>query len=340
MVLIMDHHFQAWGYISKELFGSVCEVTHKIPWGFIGKRDNFTNLSVEQFLTTKQYYGTILLHILSGEGIAVDKIIQCIDHAQKYCVKLILLEHNPEHSDWSNIKTRLANNLLLIEEKLNSINTTERISWGRNLLIKLSVIPKLNLDLNDQYYEENIRYRFTKKTDLGCDRTELIYTHTSEKPISNTILDELQHLDRITWVIGGMLALETIPKLVNIKHYLIDSVLLQAIYALYIIDPKDQRVQLLYDTNRLKRVRESAPIYMDQNTEKNWWRNIDKLYNLSNISKYIESIMHKNLKDFKDPGQGIYVSTVPRQFWQHLIGSHYIISSVENPMDFPTLIKP
>jgi len=331
-----NHHLDAWQKVEDELLGNVCEVSRKIPWGFIGKRSNFVNLSVDQFLSSHTYYDTIVFHILSGEGEPIDRIITSLGLAFSRCLKLVILEHDPTSPDWASVGF-MPSNLQKIREFLESKTNIHEISWGRNLLITGTTTPLYIPGLNDKYCAGHIRHKFACSNDCGINKEHLIYTHTSESPVSDKDIARLAKLKRITWVAGGMLCLETIPKLPNVEHHIIDSVLLQLVYLQYIIEP-NQKMGSLYNLEKLRDIKTDAPLFMDQGTAKKWWRNT--ILNLPRPYPPIKSIKHTQLYEFSDPGHGIYVSTVGRKDWEHLTDDHLILTSIGGVRDTPHIIEP
>lgn len=345
-------HKEAWNYVKKELFGNVCEITRKKPWGFKQDRNEIINLTVNEYLKSNEYFETIILHILSGEGEKLENIISVIKSAYDNCLKLVILEHNPAAKEWISSKfitksriNKIYHALLRFKEEVKIIN------WGRNFLFSISTLSPLMLNqLNDEYYRNFINLRFVTEKDKGICTKNLIYTHTSELPLLNEEIKRIPKNKSINWVIGGGLFLETIPKLPNNKHKLIDYVFLQIIFTRYIIENKlsesfHLKISSLYDIDEFEYIKKEVPLYQDQiGYPPNHWRNLIKFnLEIGKIKNQIISIEHRDLKDLNVKGEIIYVSTVDYKFWKHLSYKNWIISALENRIysrDVPRLYAP
>lgn len=201
----MNHHLEAWEYVSKHLFGTVCEVTRKKPWGFKEDREDIINKTVEEFLSENTRYDTVILHILLGEGERLSVFNKVVRKARENAIKVVVLEHNPEEFGTPKVE-------------FEGIHE----NWGRNLLYAFTTIPYLELhQLNDEYYKENINKVYVNENDHGICVNNLIYTHTSEEPIDFK-LPEGEYM----WVIGGGIPLESMRE----GDVLMDSVLRQCIW--------------------------------------------------------------------------------------------------------------
>ncbi len=94
-----DPHAYAHAAVASHVFGTVVEVTHKVPWGF----DELprTNVTVPEYLTNPFPADTTILHILIGE-----KIPQCVtkevyEKALAQSRRVLVLEHNKDSDDWA-----------------------------------------------------------------------------------------------------------------------------------------------------------------------------------------------------------------------------------------------
>jgi hypothetical protein len=302
----MNNHLEAWEHVKKHIFGSVCEVARRTPWGFKEDMNSIHNVTVEEFLKSDDKFDTIILHILSGEGEPTGKIIDCIYHAYDHCIKLIILEHNPDSKDFKDLVSLgfIKSELKLIGEHYIEDN------WGRNMLFALTTMAPLHLPhLNDKYYKENIDKTFVLPHDEGIHKKHLIYTHCSETPIDFELPE-----GTIYWVAGGGLAFEAMED--KNENILIDSVLRQCIYW----TKQTWKTDRLYSFEDLK---------------------IDKDYRQWRVIKHNnvqpDSIQHISLQDLDCEGNTVYVSTVHKKYWEHLKGRNNIIDAW-SARDKPCLI--
>jgi hypothetical protein len=293
----MDVHVEAWEHVENHIFGTVCEIARRVPWGFYMDMNDIHNVSVEEFLSSEDKFDTILLHILSGEGEPKSNILDVIHSAYNRCIKLIILEHNPESNDFTNLEP-----VDFIRDALNDLN--EMIieeNWGRNMLFACTTMSPLHLpQLNDEYYNKYINSTFQKQNiEYGTDKKHLIFTHSSESPIEFDLPK-----GTIYWVIGGGLCFESMKE--NNENILIDSVLRQV---LYFTEPSWKR-------NRLYVFRD-----IEIKEDKDQWRIIK-----SNGVRP-DSIQHLPLQKLKCENSTVYVSTCPHKFWKHLREKNNIIDS-------------
>jgi len=91
----------AWAYAAlvPHVFGSIVEVTHKVPWGF--HEFARTNVDVSQYLEAVFSADTTILHILLGEGIGRQQFLAVYHKALSQSRRVIVLEHNRESADWA-----------------------------------------------------------------------------------------------------------------------------------------------------------------------------------------------------------------------------------------------
>jgi hypothetical protein len=306
----MNHHNDAWTIVQSHIFGSVCEVARTTPWGFKEDMEEIHNVSVNEFLKSDSRYDTIILHILSGEGSAYLK--ECIKHAYDLCVKLIVLEHNPNHKDWE-YDTNVTWDRLSYIEQLEKVYGEKVIKedWGRNILYACTTMAPFHLpQLNNKYYNKHINESYVRPHDEGIDKKHLIYTHTSESPIDFELPE-----GTIYWVAGGGLAFEAMESSNN--NILIDSVLRQCIYW----SKQSWKTDRLYTFEGIK---------IDEDYKQ--WRVIKH----NNIQP--DSIQHIPLQDLKCKDSTVYVSTVHKNYWKHLVPNNNIIDAWTE-RDKPCLIK-
>lgn len=296
----MNHHLEAWEHVKKHLFGTVCEVTTKTPWGFKEDRADIINKSVDEFLEEDTRYDTVILHILSGEGETKERILDVLDKAYKNAVKVVVLEHFPEEFGLKDLD--FIENYLIKEYY-------EYENWGRNLLYAFTTMSPLCLPkLSDEYLKEHINKTYVNETDHGVCKNNLIYTHTSETPIDFK-LPEGEYI----WVIGGGIPFESMG-----NDTLIDPVLRQCIDAARTCNVTDWKLERLYSFKEI-----------DEDKDKwlNHWRKAEIKHTKP---KYI---LHKDLRDVKEKGKVIYVSTVDKSCWNHLIKDNIILDAWTPPRD-------
>lgn len=306
----MNAHVEAWNHVKEHLFGKVCEVARKTPWGFKEDREDIVNVSVEQFLKSSERYDSIILHILSGEGEPMSNILKVLESAYDRCLKIVVLEHNPKSEDFSGLQSLLPiHNFICVKDE---IMISE--NWGRNLLMAFTTMNPLHLpQLCDKYYKDNINEVFVEAHDEGIDSNHLIYTHCSEKSINFNIPKGI-----VGWVIGGGLAYESMN--VENENTLFDSVLRQVIYCAKQYNPSCWKLDRLYNFNGLK-----------VGDDYKQWRVIKP----NGVKP--DSIQHKSLQDIECSYRTVYVSTIHRKYWEHLVPDNDIIDSWTE-RDTPRLI--
>ena len=176
----MNPHITAWNAIKDEMFGEVCEVARRVPWGFKADYPSIHNVTCDQFLETDKAFGTVILHILIGEGESLDVFEKVFRHAYKHALKVIVLEHSPSSSDWARndnvTEERIDFLQKLLDESVERIRTKD---LGRNVVHLFTTVKPLFIDqINDNYIKENLNksWKGTKKAAWYSDG---YYTHTS-----------------------------------------------------------------------------------------------------------------------------------------------------------------
>lgn len=313
----VNAHTEAWDNVKEELFGVVCEVTRTTPWGFREDREDIINLSVEEFLNSEGRYDTIILHILSGEGEPMPRVLECVKEAHKRAVKVVVLEHNPSHDDFKNSNLNDINPLLSFIMENNSVPKVK--NWGRNLLYAYTTIHPLQLpQLSDKYYKENINNTFCEVGDHGVCQNNLVYIKTSEKPIDFELPEGPKF-----WIVGGGIPRETMmPQDYN---YLFDISLRQCILcAGHYVDEED-----LWKLERLYKFKEP----LENKNDAPHWRHV------KGNGVYPDVISHHGLEELMEcRGATIYVSTVHKKHWAHLMKNNNIIDAWSE-RDTPRLLK-
>jgi len=321
-------HQQAWDKVKSQIFGSVCEVARRTPWGFKRDDDNIDNKTVKEYLGSKDFFDTVILHILSGEGEGQSQIIDVLNHAYANSVKILVLEHNPYHEDWNDLSREM------ISSKPRDIDFIRKwisakkekfdehtIGNGRNLLISFTTMQPLHLpQLSNDYLKENIDKKYVSSFDCGIDKKFKVYTHTSEYKIDFNLPE-----GKIYWTIGGGLSYESMSS--NNENILFDSVLLQVL-----------RCGFLYkvDKNKLKRIfKDIDKIGKGSPDTLPHWYNRPNLWRKVKSNEVIpNSIIHKNIEDLNCENHTVYVSSINRRFWRHLESRNNIIDSWTK-RDFP-----
>jgi hypothetical protein len=343
----MNPHKTAWRAVQPTLFGDVCEITSRPNWGFKQDRGDIRNVTVGEFIENPFFSDTIILHILAGEGIPLSTIQDLIPIVYDNCVKLVILEHSPMSGDWDDNADVTAARLQFLIDILgiygNSINTKD---LGRNLVFEMTTLHPLDLpELSDAFYAEEIDKKFVGVKDRGINKTNRVYVTTSESPLPDEYLPMIPEDLRCTWVIGGQWYLETIPKLPNNEHHLIDVVLLQTIFARYVIEDDRDAVFLrkmgsLYDVDELKSMAEDSPDELFQGNGHRWRNIIKDRSKYEGIKNQIRSIRLGNVADMQVKGELVYTSTVECSVLsEDLLKNNYIISaSLRNlPRNKPVL---
>ena len=293
----MTHHEEAWNHVKEHLFGTVCEVTRKKPWGFKQDRDDIVNVTVQEFLESTDRYDTIILHILSGEGVDAGVICVVIEQAIERCIKLVILEHNPNSKDFKYLHgTQYMYNLIRNKGVVSE-------HWGRNFLLACTTFRYLQLpQLSDAYYKKHINNAYVSRIDHGIDPSLKVYTHTSEQPVSFDLPE-----GTIYWVIGGGIVTENMET--ENENILIDSVLKQVLLCANDYEP-GWKVDRLFDFSGLR-----LPDW------KNEWRVIEP----NGVTP--DKILHLSLEDLDCEDCTVYVSTVHIDQWWHLIKKNRIMEA-------------
>lgn len=324
--LTMNNHLEAWEHVRKHLFGTVCEVALRTPWGFKEDKADIINVTLDDFLKSNTKYDTILFHIILGEGGDEHKFSQAINKAHDLCVKVVILEHNPNHVDWKGKNLKL---FVCPEEHILD-------NWGRNMLFAYTTFDRLQLEeLSDEYVAKHLPVRYVEPHDCGIDKERLIYTHCSESPIDFEL-----PVGTIYWVIGGGLPYESI----RAKNYnvLIDSVLAQVLYCARLYGEEEWKLARIWpDVVKINPTTE----YLPQGSNKTHWRQIRP----TNVKP--NEIRHMSLTDVQVTVDGdvvdntgrpnaidtVFVSTVHKKYWEHLEGKVNLIDSWTPPRDVPKL---
>jgi hypothetical protein len=293
----MNPHVEAWQHVKAHLYGTVCEVALRTPWGFVVDDDTITNVTVDDFLSSTIRYDTIILHILSGENETQARVERVIQSALERCIKLVILEHNPESDDFDGLRELgFIDDLLCDKEVIYE-------DWGRNVLYACTTFDYLQLpELSDEYFRDNIDVAYVKPDYDGIDKELLIYTHTSEQNIDFELPSGV-----IYWVIGGGFPYENMmPSNVNI---LIDSVLRQVLHCAHYFEP-GWKIERLYPLPRVTAINHGDS-----------WRVVKP----NGVKPY--AILHKSLTDLKSGGNTIYVSTVHIDAWWRLMIHNHVIDA-------------
>ena len=338
----MNHHKRAWKSIQTELLGEVCEVARRTPWGFKSDRKSIHNVTCEKFLKSKKTFGTVILHILLGEGESQEVFQKVLRHSYKHALKIIILEHSPKSHDWIGNKNVTTERMNFLRDSLDSLGERIRTKdLGRNIVYHLTTVKPLFVDQLSDKYIKNHLYR--SHTGKQWQYPDGYYTHSSEFPISHEIIKELPEGKDFYWIIGGSMFLANIHKLPGHQHKLIDSVLKQCLYARISLEPDSE--DLRCKINTIKDGIADNMINNLQNTPMSnpdgRWKNFYKTFGSKGVLEKINSIEHQNITKLNVSGQIIYTSTVPIKNYNHLKPNNWVITGMEGPArNIPTLIKP
>lgn len=323
-------HQQAWSKVKSQVFGSVCEVARRTPWGFKCDDDSIDNKTVKEYLGSKDFFDTVILHILSGEGESQSQIIDVLNHAYANSVKILVLEHNPYHEDWNDLSKEMISSKprdidfirKWIDSKKEKFDESI-IGDGRNLLISFTTMQPLHLpQLSDDYLKENIDKKYVNSHDCGIDKKFRVYTHTSEYGIDFDLPE-----GRIYWTIGGGLPYEAMSS--SNENILFDSVLLQVLYSGYLYGVDKNKLKRIFKD--IEKIGEGSPDTLPH------WNNRPNLWRKTKSNGVVpDSIIHKNIKDLNCENDTVYVSSIDKNFWGHLESKNNVIDSWTK-RDFPTL---
>lgn len=295
---MMDHHKIAWQKVQPQIFGKVCEVSRVTPWGFCNDDPQIKNQTVDDFLSSQETYHTVILHILSGESVATELIAQTIRAAVARCIKLIILEHNPDSGDISGLRP--------VDWMIGFLSPNRVVvdNWGRNLMMYCSTTAPLQIpEISNDWYRENINRSYVHEYDCGIDKRHLIYTHTSETRIDFDLPE-----GTIYWVAGGGLALESMKR--KNRNVIFDSIFRQCVYTAFRTGLETWKAESLVPgiTSIY------APSYLPQTGGRpDHWRRVE----WNHIRP--DEIIVAGVEDLHpDPADTVYVSTVEREKWNHL----------------------
>jgi hypothetical protein len=188
-------------------------------------------VSVDEYLCSKySLYDTTILHILSGEGCATDNVAQAITKAVRESLRVIILEHNPNSSDFDGLRP-----LDYINDVLRGCCHKVVSIDDRNLMYVVSTIDRVDY---------NGSRALSTKTEWmpdreGTDWTNTIYLLSSEnfrdkEKIFSDDIARMVHNSTGDYysVVGGMMFLNAIYQAdPQWDIRLFDASLLQCIYA-------------------------------------------------------------------------------------------------------------
>jgi hypothetical protein len=291
---MVNHHLEAWNKVKTKLFGSVCEVTRTKPWGFYMHDPEIKNLTIQEFLESEERFGTVIMHILQGEGENPDVVKEVYRKAHECCVKLVILEHDPNCEDFEGLP-----NIFWMTQGVCKLD-----NWGRNLMVTKTTMTPLELpELSDEWLKKELNKSFVEPHDCGIDKEHLIYVTTSESKIDFELPKGL-----IYWVAGGGLCLESMKK--DNTNIVFDPVLRQVLWIAHRVGVEEWKLRMIYPSiNTI-----SSPDYLPQTggSDKHW-RRVEWNGVVPNL------IIVKDLKEynfFED--STIYVSSVHEDHWKHL----------------------
>ena len=235
-------------------FSDMVEVVHKKPWGFY--QEGCQIIHIDDFLLGKDsdVFKTITMHILMGNGCETKKVLQSIEKSFKKCVRLLILEHNPDHKDWTRNKKVSQAKISDIETLLKNNNmpfTKSVLGDGRNILYTVSTIPffdwsdiekgtficgTIKVESPDDYISISAsRHKTVKKQEVytGCSEDR----RRPEKLLDDEIVDFIEPLNLPLYsVCGGMMALDALSQYTPPKIYLLDCSFKQVLFSSIIIN--------------------------------------------------------------------------------------------------------
>ena len=275
-------------------FKEMEEVSTKTPWGFY--RSGCKNIHMDEFLDRPYAFRkTITLHILSGEGKATKDVARVIQKSVNECVRILILEHNPDHRDWQNNKNVSWEKLKEIELLLDRQHLTYKkltIGNGRNILYVVSTIKYFKWNrLNADYIRSSSR---NHKAGMSGGVKRDVFAHTSEdyrrpdKLLDDEIAEFVQSLNLPLYsVVGGMMILDALLQVNPPKLYLTDCSFKQALYGCIIINK-------IIDSHTL----EDFDKFIEQGiTERSLANKIDSLWDTKTLNQYLHSDEYWKGKD-------------------------------------------
>jgi len=227
--------------------GDTVEVTSRSDWGFAEL--GISQMVVERFLSDwRKPVNNVLLHILAGEGVEMDKVLAVVQKACRVGTRVLVLEHNPDSKDFhgdNNVKTG----------KINDIQRTVFVDgyWGewvkfdkRNMLFVVTTIkhvdeslwsisqPELVDALNFQYENglpEKDRNIFCQSSEKQPNSDRLLSEYTAD------VLDTIPADKSLYMVVGGMMFLDLLAETKTERDIvLLDLSLPQLLYAMMVVE--------------------------------------------------------------------------------------------------------
>jgi hypothetical protein len=284
----MTAHTAALKAVKENTFGNFAEmeeISIKIPWGFY--REGCQNTHVDDFIQRPYVFKkTIALHILLGEGGSVDQMMSVLSKSLRECVRILMLEHNPDHRDWKKHKHVSHEKLKSIESFLNKKKLTYKkitIGNGRNVLYVISTIPHLHWNhINKKYIDWSAEFH---RAGMPGAKKE-VFAHTSEdfrrpdKLLDDEIVDFIVPLNLPLYsVVGGLMILDALLQIDPPKLYLTDCSFKQALYGCIVVNQIIEHETL-----------EEFDIFLKTGiTEESLTNKINALWNTDVLNQYLHS---------------------------------------------------
>jgi len=97
-----DSHTWLWSKLKPKIIGTSIEVIHKRKetWGF---KEYLKTINYKQYIKDKNKFNTVILHILLGNGIAVEDFIKVLLKASETAIRIIIMEHDRDSINFGSL---------------------------------------------------------------------------------------------------------------------------------------------------------------------------------------------------------------------------------------------
>jgi len=265
---------------------------------------------LEKTLLTKET-DTIILHIVASETKTVIK--KLIKELLDGCINLVIIDSNMERSNW--MVDALKPNKVTVQKNDNEI------------LYACTTLYPLDIPLTDHWHSVNIKKTYIEPYDIptvhnaavaaefpnGISSKYKIYTHTSENSIDFDIPE-----GNVMWVAGGGLCLESMKE--ENFNVVFDPILKQCLWIAARVGVSAWKIERLCPgLTKLK-----VPDYSTQGLDNYYWRYVK----WNGVVPDVISVM--DLQSLQLNSETVYVSTVEKELWEHLIKDNNIIDVWSN----------
>lgn len=242
----MTPHEKALEAVEKVLLpGSILEVTSKPDWGF-SELDRHA-VTVDQFLEAEGgHVDNIILHILAGEGVQIEKVCQAVEKACKCATRVIILEHDPASGQWK------GNENVTISRLTDIYRTTFLCGYwgefsrydGRNLLYWLTTLPGIDESFHQitkDKLKDALAWQYRdglpeKDRNIFCLSSECQEDGRMLDPADATAINSIDKVKTFFGVVGGLMFLEFIAEIDERDMVLFDLSLSQILYAMMVVE--------------------------------------------------------------------------------------------------------